>query len=69
MHVGEGVTYEVFLGILVMLFRMCAPADMPHQQSAHICLHYHDVTCRGMMSLGILVMSSHGITMTSLAYV
>ena len=28
--VGEGVTYGVFLGTLVV-FRTCAPADAPHQ--------------------------------------
>ena len=31
-YAGEGVTYGLFLRTLV-IFRMCMPADAPHQQA------------------------------------
>ena len=63
-YVGEGVTYRVFLGTIVVFFHMNVRADVP-RQLVHTDAYTVAMKCRGMMSQRILMTSSLDMFMTS----
>ena len=65
-YAGEGVTYRVFLGVLIEFFA-CACLLMHHVSSRSPLLMLSRRNVSGMMSHGIPVTSSHDIFVTSQA--
>ena len=63
-YMGKGVTYGVFLGLLLVVFHMYELPDALHLDT-HTLGYIIVMLCLGMSSYGTLMMSSHDVVLTS----